>query len=61
MPGPRVAQNLQMPHHRDWQGGQMPRSSREGGGGGGGNENELSYQIDSKCKLHRKSDDSLPG
>ena len=24
---PRAAQNLQMPHFRDWQGGQMPRSS----------------------------------
>ena len=27
MPGPRAVQNLQMPHPRDWQGGQMPRSS----------------------------------
>ena len=26
-PGPRAVQNLQMPHPRDWQGGQMPRSS----------------------------------
>ena len=33
MPGPRVAQNLQIPHPRDWQGGQMPRSSPRGGGG----------------------------
>ena len=24
MPGPRAAQNLQMPHPRDWKGGQMP-------------------------------------
>ena len=24
MPGQRVTQNLQMPHPRDWQGGQMP-------------------------------------
>ena len=30
MPGPRAAQNLQMPHPRDWQGGQMPRSSPGG-------------------------------
>ena len=36
MTGPRAAQNLQMPHHRDWPGGQMPRSSPGGGGGGGG-------------------------
>ena len=27
MPGPRAALTLQMPHPRDWQGGQMPRSS----------------------------------
>ena len=27
MPGPRAAEDLQMPHPRDWQGGQMPRSS----------------------------------
>ena len=33
MPGPRAAQNLQMPHPRDWKGEQMPRI---GGGGGGG-------------------------
>ena len=26
MRGPRAVQNLQMPHPRDWQGGQMPRS-----------------------------------
>ena len=25
MPGRRAAQNLQMPHPGDWQGGQMPR------------------------------------
>ena len=31
MPGPRAVQNLQMPHPRDWQGGQMPRSSPGGG------------------------------
>ena len=33
MPGPRAAQNLQMPHPQDWKGGQMPRSCPEGGGG----------------------------
>ena len=33
MPGPRGSTNLQMPHSRDWQGGQMPRSSPGGGGG----------------------------
>ena len=27
MPGPWAAQNLQMPHPRDRQGGQIPRSS----------------------------------
>ena len=32
MPGPRAAQNLQMSHPRDWQGGQMPCSSPGGGG-----------------------------
>ena len=26
MPGPQAVQNLQLPHPRDWQGGQMPRS-----------------------------------
>ena len=31
MPGPRAVQHLQMPHPRDWQGGQMPRSCPEGG------------------------------
>ena len=30
IPGPRAVQILEMPHPRDWQGGQM------GGGGGGG-------------------------
>ena len=34
MPGPRAVKNLQMPHPRDGQGGQMPRSSLESGGGG---------------------------
>ena len=34
MPGQRVTQNLQMPHPRDWQGGQMPPLARGGGGGG---------------------------
>ena len=34
-PGLRAAQNLQMPHPRDCQGGQMPRSSPGGGGGRG--------------------------
>ena len=33
MPGPRAVQNLQMSHPRDWQGGQMPRSSPGRGGG----------------------------
>ena len=28
MPSPRAELNLQRPHPRDWQGGQMPRSSR---------------------------------
>ena len=36
MPDPRAAQNLQMPHPRDWQGRQMTRSIPEGGGKGGG-------------------------
>ena len=39
MPGPRAVQNLQnklMPHPRDGQGGQMPRSSPGAGGGGAG-------------------------
>ena len=34
IPGPRAAKNLLMPHPWDWQGGQMPRSSPEGGGAG---------------------------
>ena len=34
MLGPRAVQHLQMPHPRDWQGGQMPRSCPGGGGGG---------------------------
>ena len=29
----RAVQNLQMPHPRDWQGEQMPRTSRGWGGG----------------------------
>ena len=33
MPGPLAVQNLQMPHPRDWQGVQMPRSSPGGRGG----------------------------
>ena len=32
MPGPRVAQNLQMPHPRDWQGGQKAPISPGWGG-----------------------------
>ena len=36
MPGPRAAQNLQMPHPRDWKGEQMLRIGGGGGGGGGG-------------------------
>ena len=35
MPGPQAVQNLQMPHLRDWQGGQMPHSCPVCGGGGG--------------------------
>ena len=35
MPGPRAAQNLQIPHPLDWQGGQMLRGISGGGGGGG--------------------------
>ena len=35
MPGPRAVQNLQMPHPRDWQGGQMLRSSPGEFGAGG--------------------------
>ena len=35
MPGPRAVQNLQMPHPRDWQSMQIPRSSLEGLGVGG--------------------------
>ena len=31
MLGPRAVQHLQMPHPRDWQGGQMPRSCPAGG------------------------------
>ena len=33
MPGPQAAQNLQIPHPRDWKGGQMPRGSPGGKGG----------------------------
>ena len=32
MRGRRAVKNLQMPHPRDWRGGQMPRSSRGGRG-----------------------------
>ena len=32
MPGPRAVQDLQMPHPRDWYGGQIPGSSPGGGG-----------------------------
>ena len=35
MPGPRTAQNLQKPHPRDWQGGQIPCSSPGGLGAAG--------------------------
>ena len=35
MPGAQAAQNLQMPHPRDWQGGQMPCSSPGGLGAAG--------------------------
>ena len=41
MPSPRAAEILQMPHPRDWNGGQMPRSSLGvvwGFGPGGGGE-----------------------
>jgi len=43
MPGPWAAQNLQMPHPRDWLGEQMPRSSP--GGGGGGAQQELTDAL----------------
>ena len=45
MPGPRAAQDLQMPHPRDWQGGQMPRSSPGGGGGAGRSWNWLMHKF----------------
>ena len=46
MPGPRAEQILQMPHPRDWQSGQMPRSSPgEGGGGGRGVQLELTDAL----------------
>ena len=35
MPGPRAVPNLQMPHPRDWQGTQMPRSCPGGMGAAG--------------------------
>ena len=35
MPGPPAVHHLQMPHPRDWHGGQMPRSCRGGLGAGG--------------------------
>ena len=45
MPGPRAVQNLEMPHPRDWQGGQMPRSSPGGGGA----------QVELTDALHKKT------
>ena len=39
--GPRAVQNLQMPHHRDCQGGQMSRSCPGGGEGASWAQGEL--------------------
>ena len=43
MPGPRAAQNLQMPHPRDWKGEQMLRI----GGGGEWAQLELTDALSS--------------
>ena len=50
MPGPRAVQNLQIPHPRDCQGGQMPRSSR-GGGGAGLRWNWLMHKRTNEVKI----------
>ena len=55
MPSPRAAEILQMPHPRDWNGGQMPRSNlgvvwgfgRRGGGGGNWAQLELTDALPS--------------
>ena len=56
MPGPRAVQDLQMPHPRDWQGGQMPRSC-PGGWGGGWAQVELTdaliWKLDYVVLLYR--------
>ena len=39
------AQNLQMSHPQDWQGGQMPQSSRGEGGGGRGEGRSWNWLI----------------
>ena len=49
MPGPRAEQNLQMLHPRDWQGGQMPRSSPGGWLGAGG----IDWCINSETVGHK--------
>ena len=65
MLGPRAVQHLQMPHPRDWQGGQMPRSCPGGRGGGWAQvelTDALALVLISKDALHIKglNDTSLP-
>ena len=53
MPGPRAVQNLQMPHPRDWQGGQMSRSSP--GGEGGWAQPELTDALRDQLSVNTKT------
>ena len=52
MPVPRAEQNLQMPHLRDWQGGQTPRRSPGGGGGGGLELTDVLLHFQQTCELY---------
>ena len=65
MLGPRAVQHLQMPHPRDWQGGQMPRSCPGEGGWGWAQvelTDALALVLISKDALHIKglNETSLP-
>ena len=50
---PWAAQNLQMPHPRDWQGMQMPCSS-PGRGGGGGKGGWVQLELTDALRKHQK-------
>ena len=52
MPVPQAAQNLLMPHLRDWQGAQIPTVAGGGGGGEGADGIELMHNFSDRTVGH---------